>query len=121
MQTNARCGWLLLQYFSCVIQLFQLYLSTRGTEAAIELSHAKIGGTGSSGGGGGGSNSIDFILFYNFRQSLLGSNKMRDIVLSYDSRFHHISHNHDWKKDDGTFYCYLVIRNYTLILGIAPW
>ena len=73
----------------------QLYLSTRGTEAAIEMSHTKIGGTGAGGGVGGGSNSIDFILFYNLHQFSLGSNNKRDMILSYDSRFQHISPNLD--------------------------
>ena len=56
--------------------------------------HTKINGTG-AGAGEGGSNSIDFILFHNLHQYLLGSNNMRGMILSYNSIFHHISPNHD--------------------------
>ena len=45
--------------------------------------------------GEGGSNSVDSISFYNLHQSSLGSNNMRDIILSYDLRFRQSSPNHD--------------------------
>ena len=46
----------------------------------------------------GSKNSIDMNPFYDFHQSSLGSNNLRDMLLSYDSVdiwLHRISPNHD--------------------------
>ena len=66
------------------------------------------------------------ILFFDFHQSSVKSNNLKDMILFYDfisRRFHHISRNHDlWyfnprclgKQDIGSFCCSsLVIRDYT--------
>ena len=66
------------------------------------------------------------ILFFDFHQSSVKSNNLKDMILFYDfisRRFHHISRNHDlWyfnprclgKQDIGAFCCSsLVIRDYT--------
>ena len=88
-QVDARCGWLLLQHFSCASYI---YLHVQQKQLS---SHTKIAGGGGGGGGGSGkggrgvgNNSIDMILFYDFHQSLLGSNNlrdMRDMTLSHGS------------------------------------
>ena len=64
-------------------------------------SHTKLGGNGDVGEGEADNDSIDMILFYDFHQSLLGSNNlrgMRDMILPYASinrRCHQISPIHD--------------------------
>ena len=59
-------------------QLCLLYLFACAAETAI-------GDTGGGGRGVGGNNSIDTILFYDFHQSSLKSNNLRDMIVSYDS------------------------------------
>ena len=92
-QVNARCGWVLLRHFSCVS-----YIYLHGQQKQLS-NHTKIDGTGGGGRGreDGGNISIDMILFYDFHQSSLQSNNLRDMILSYDSinrRFLYISPNH---------------------------
>ena len=58
----------------------------------------KRGTGGGNGCGGEGNNSIDMMSFFDFHQSSVKSNNLKDIILFYDfisRRFHHISRNHD--------------------------
>ena len=88
-QVNALCEWLLLRHFSCVT-----YNSLHVQQKQLSK-HTKIGGTGDC---GGGNNLVDMILFCELHLSFLGSNDLRDMILSHDSinwRFHHIAPNRD--------------------------